>query len=127
LPEPLAEPLVISKDESLISSDWSSQRASELVSLEWRNTRGIEKVPSIQGAVSQEFKQGAVELVGAGSRHNTDLRPSPFSIFGAVAVRVPAPWPCLRMEVKLTVAAFNAISRSKLRPLVRRLRERDDR
>src|SRR5437879_8503249 len=47
----------------------------------------IQKIPRIKRPVSEEHKNGCIQLIASGLRHHADLRPSSFPIFGSVSSR----------------------------------------
>src|ERR1700682_4826534 len=59
----LANALVVSENEGVILANWAAGRRAKLIALERRNRGWVEKVPSIQGAVTQELISRPVERV----------------------------------------------------------------
>src|SRR5207245_4710391 len=90
--QPLAKSFVISEEEHLVAADRPSQRSAKLVPLKRRYRRRIwsfgdvKEVPRVQGAVAQILENGSTPLIRSRSGYNGDLRPGPFSIFGAIGV-----------------------------------------
>ena len=67
-------------------ADGTAERAAELVALELGNGACVEVVAGVESAVAQEFKGGAVELVGARSGDDADLRAVALAVACAVGV-----------------------------------------
>src|ERR1700674_269292 len=68
----LAQPFVISKDESLVLPDRASAGHPELIAPEGGNGGPVEKVPRIDGAVAQKFVGAAMKRVGSRPRDGGD-------------------------------------------------------
>src|SRR5215510_12295580 len=91
----MADPFVISEEEQTILLDRPPNTCTELISAErsggafdaWCWTE-IENIASIERAVPQEFKDGAVKLICSGLRYGRYLRTGTLSIFGGVRSRL---------------------------------------
>src|SRR5215510_2551180 len=70
----LTKAFEIAKEEQLVSLDWPSQRASELIPVKRRNVRRriIEVILRIENAVAQKFKRRTMRRVRARSAHRID-------------------------------------------------------
>ena len=61
----------LTAEKSFVLLDGPAEGNTKLVSFEFIAHR-LEEVPSVNDAIANEFKHGAVILVGSGLRHNTD-------------------------------------------------------
>src|SRR5262245_5367718 len=70
----LTKAFEIAKEEQLVSLDWPSQRASELIPVKRRNVRRriIEVILRVENAVAQKIKRRAMQRVRARSANRVD-------------------------------------------------------
>src|SRR6202035_1026177 len=84
--EILSVTLIVTKKEDLVAADGAAERAAEVVALELGDLLLIEVVACIERAVAQEFVGGAMQLIGAASGDDADLRALAFAEGGGVGV-----------------------------------------
>src|SRR5262245_35832313 len=70
----LAKTFVIAKEEKLVSLDWPTERASELIPAKRGNVRRriVEVILRVENAVAKEFKRRTVQRVRARPAHRVD-------------------------------------------------------
>src|SRR5579872_5243364 len=83
----LLKALVIDEKKSFVFLDRRAQRSSELIALKPGSGSAVKEIASIQGIVSQEFVDTAMQLVRPGLGDNQSLTTGPLAVFGAIRIR----------------------------------------
>ena len=73
----------------MFAANGAAERAAELVALKLGNRALVEVVARIERAVAEELECRAVQLIGAGSGDDADLRAVALAVAGAVGVGRP--------------------------------------
>ena len=82
----LAESFVVAEEKQLVGANGAAERCAELVALKLGNRALVEVVARIECAVANELKCCAVQLIGARSGDDADLRAVAFAVGGAIGV-----------------------------------------
>ena len=64
--EALEETFVVGEEERFVAADGATEIGAELVEAEGGGAGAVEGAAGVEGAIAEEFKNGAVEFVGAG-------------------------------------------------------------
>ena len=83
----LPQTLVVGKEERLVTKHGSAKRAAELVAPEGCNCRGVEVVPRVERAVTNELVRAAAKLIGSGTRDCVDYTARCLSVLCGVIRR----------------------------------------
>src|SRR5262249_42221779 len=85
--EPLAEPFVLSEEESSVFHDRPAQAAAKLVAFERGNPRQVEEVARVQSGIPYELECGPMNLICPGSGYQAYDSAGGAAKFRSVAAR----------------------------------------
>ena len=84
--EVLSVTLVVAKEEDLVATDGTAERAAEVVALKFGNLLLVEVVAGVERAIAQELIGCAMQSVGAAGGDDADLRALALAECGGVGV-----------------------------------------